>query len=331
MRNYAEEVVPLYTLDDFKRFFRMSRNTFEVICQQFGTFADFVTSPGGRPPVPIEKQLLMFLWHVGCLEPLCRTADRFHVTEFTVLRIRDRICKVILDHFVRRYIVWPTGADRGTVVRAFREKRGFPGEVGAIDGSHIPIKAPQEHPQTYVNRKGYHSVILQAVCREDLRFIDCFAGWPGSCHDSRVLKNSDLWDNGLNLCGPNHLIGDGGFPVRRWLLTPYRDNGHLTAVKRHYNFCLSSTRQVIERAFSLLKGRFRKLQMIDVNTVQRAVELCIVCCCFHNICILENDELGEYFNDDNNNANLPAVQIIENDAEGVVKRDAVAQQLQQML
>ena len=44
-----------------------------------------------------------------------------------------------------------------------------------------------------------------------------------------------------------------------WLITPFRDNGHLTAQQRRFNRALSSIRQKIERAISLLKGRWRKL------------------------------------------------------------------------
>lgn len=262
VEDYVETVVPVYRLEDFKRFFRMSRHTFTIVCQQIGTiYGNYVTErPSGRPSIPLEKTLLIFLWYVGGLEPVCRIADRFNVSEFSVVTIRNRLCKILLRHFKPKYIVWPQDEDRRQVMQRFREKKGFPLVNGAIDCTHIEIQAPKEHPQTYVNRKGYHSIILQCVCREDLRFIHCFAGWPGSVHDSRVLKNSDLWDTGSELCGDGHLIGDGGFPLTQWLLTPYRDNGHLNHNQRYYNFCLSSTRQVIERFFSLLKGRFRRLQ-----------------------------------------------------------------------
>lgn len=297
-----------------------------MICQQLGTFHEFLTKPGGRKPVQIPKQLLIFLWHVGGLEPLIRTADRFNVTEFTVLRVRARICNVVLRYLRQKYIAWPKDGDVQSVVTAFKDKAQFPGVLGAVDSSHIQIRPPKDHPQTYVNRKGFHSVILQAVCREDMRYTHVFCGWPGSCHDSRVLKNSDLWENGSQMCGQNHLISDGGFPVRRWLMTPYRDNGHLNATQRHYNYCLSSTRQVIERSFSLLKGRFRRLRNIDVVNVQTAVEICISCCVFHNICILEQDVLGDFFNDDEINVNLPAVHNEMNN-EGMVKRDAIARAL----
>ena len=33
----------------------------------------------------------------------------------------------------------------------------------AIDGTHIPILAPRENHTEYVNRKGFHSIIMQAV------------------------------------------------------------------------------------------------------------------------------------------------------------------------
>lgn len=39
-------------------------------------------------------------------------------------------------------------------------KHGFPKVIGAIDGTHVKI-APKKNPESYVNRKGYHSIQLQ--------------------------------------------------------------------------------------------------------------------------------------------------------------------------
>lgn len=49
------------------------------------------------------------------------------------------------------------------------------------------------------------------------------------------------------------------FFFSRWLITPYRDNGHLTAQQRRFNTVLSWLRQKVERAIGLLKGRWRRL------------------------------------------------------------------------
>ena len=54
----------------------------------------------------------------------------------------------------------------------FQVKFGFPKVLGCIDGSHIPIIAPSINEPLYVNRKGYHSINVQAICDDEFRFID---------------------------------------------------------------------------------------------------------------------------------------------------------------
>lgn len=118
-----------------------------------------------------------------------------------------------------------------------------------------------------------------------MKFLNCFCGYAGSCHDARVLRNSDLWNYGLEVCNGNHIIADGAYPLRRWLMTPYRDNGHLSQEQKHFNYMLSANRVVIERAFGLLKGRFRRLHHLDVLSIQTAVKIIMCTCILHNICL----------------------------------------------
>ena len=59
--------------------------------------------------------------------------------------------------------------------------------------------------------------IFKVVCDDNMMLLDAFTGWPGSVHDSRVLRNSLLFRsadqnfNGEN--GETHLLGDGGYPL----------------------------------------------------------------------------------------------------------------------
>ena len=123
------------------------------------------------------------------------------------------------------------------------------------------------------------------------------AGWPGSVHDARILRNCDIWNLGPQWCGQNtHLIGDGAYPLKIWLLKPYQDNGHLTCTQRCFNYRLSSARVAIEQAFGLLKGRFRRLKLLDTKSIKTAVDT-IICCVFHNICLINDDVLEEYIED----------------------------------
>lgn len=59
--------------------------------------------------------------------------------------------------------------------------------VGAIDGTHIVIPGPNQHQENYINRKGYHSIVVQVVCDHEVKYMSVNNGWPGSVHDARVF------------------------------------------------------------------------------------------------------------------------------------------------
>lgn len=65
-----------------------------------------------------------------------------------------------------------------------------------------------------------------------------------------------------------HLLGDSAYPLSINLMTPFKDNGHLTRDQITYNYKLSSTRSIVERSFGLLKGRFRRLKYLDCTKTE---------------------------------------------------------------
>lgn len=90
-----------------------------------------------------------------------------------------------------------------------------------------------------------------------------YTGWPGCTHDARVLRNSSLFEDGEqgNAIGQrNFIIADSAYPLRNWLITPFRNTGHLTPRQHRFNRRLSSARQIVERCYGNLKGRFRRLK-----------------------------------------------------------------------
>lgn len=90
-----------------------------------------------------------------------------------------------------------------------------------------------------------------------------------------------------------HILGDSAYPIKKYLITPYRDYGNLTEQQIRFNYKLSACRVKIENAFGLLKGRFRQLMRLDFTTVQRCCKFIIACCTLHNLCLLDDD----YFDD----------------------------------
>lgn len=157
------------------------------------------------------------------------------------------------------------------------------GIIGCIDGCHIQIPAPAKSAVSYINRKGYHSVLLQAVCDHELMFTDCYAGEVGSVHDACVLRRSDLFTR-MN-AAPESM-----FYTKKHLMVAFKNNGNVSREQERYNKALSAARSSIERAFALLKGRFRRLKYLDMYTVQQIPLYIMACCILHNVC-LRNDDL----------------------------------------
>lgn len=60
--------------------------------------------------------------------------------------------------------------------------------------------------------------------------------------------------------------------------------------QKNFNTVLSSKRAVIERAFALLKGRFRRLKFLDMNVDEMIPHVIIACTVLHNICLDGIDE-----------------------------------------
>lgn len=145
--------------------------------------------------------------------------------------------------------------------------------------------------------------VLQAVCDHTKYFTHVYVGNVGSVHDARVFRLSSLQEyinNSTKFPNNTHLIGDAAYALHKHLLVPYPDNGHLSLRQKNYNYCHSSTRMVIERAFGLLKGRWRSLlHNLAMNCVDFIPYHILACCVLHNICLLQRDEL------DINNINIP--------------------------
>lgn len=111
-------------------------------------------------------------------------------------------------------------------------------------------------------------------------------------------------------------------------------NFPLFKIQTNFNKHLSETRQVIERAFALLKRRFRRLKYLHMTRIDLIPETILACCILHNVCLEHLDEdIEDYILDDeivnneidieDNNEEVNA----EGNMESNNKRDYIAQTL----
>lgn len=113
---------------------------------------------------------------------------------------------------------------------------------------------------------------------------------PGRMYDSRVFRNSPLSNairNGL-IPENRYIIGDTAYLLLRNLMTPFKDNGHLIRSQLSYNTKLSSIRSIIERAFGMLKSKFRRLKYLDISNFGLGNNMIAAACVLHNF-VLNRD------------------------------------------
>ena len=270
-----------FSASDWLRNFRMSRSTFLYLCNEIRTEI-IKKDTEMRPAISVEKRVALTLWFMATNADYRTIAHLFGVSKASVCVNRKQVCSAILKVLLRNYISVPTGSALTTVLNGFARK-GFPHCAGAIDGTHIPIEAPQDSSADYHYWKGWHSVILQGLVDHVGCFTDINVGWPGRVHDARVFQNSELFSrgesgtlfpenrmliNGINV--PVVIIGDPAYPLRPWLMKPYVNTGNLSLDKQVFNNHLSKARVLVEHAYGRLKGRWRCLrsklavQVIDV-------------------------------------------------------------------
>ena len=84
-------------------------------------------------------------------------------TERSQLYLVVEIYHTIVTHLLPQYVHIPQIDRLKEIVEGFEICWGFPQAAGAIDGSHIPIIRPDESASDYYNRKGYYSIIMQAM------------------------------------------------------------------------------------------------------------------------------------------------------------------------
>ncbi|GBG88569.1 hypothetical protein CBR_g48038 [Chara braunii] len=213
---------------------------------------------------------------------------------YGIIAVRD-VTSALLRVYANK-IWWPTGVRKHVVLRAFLDK-GFPNCHGAVDCTHIYVDKPANAPsENYFDRKHRFSVVAQVVVDLDLRVLDVFVGYPGSCHDIRIIQLSSLSrraEDGtlfrrppVTLSGEvrtnGYILGDNGYPPSEWVVVPYG------GINQHPDEERFDTKQkvaigAVERAFDRLKGMWRLFLRTHKTKLDTLPQQFTAVCILHNI------------------------------------------------
>ncbi|XP_033117047.1 protein ALP1-like [Anneissia japonica] len=281
----------------WKENFRMTRQSFQLLCNTLSPSLQRESSNG----LAVEKVVAIALYRLSTPCDLRTIGNLFGVGRSTVCEIVQEVCKAVVSLMLEQYIVWPADDRLRQTIDCFEGKYGFPQCAGAVDGTHIPIIAPKNNPADYHNRKGQHSIILQAVVDDKLRFTDINVGWPGRVHDAR-------WNREINgVLMPIVILGDPAYPLLPWLMKGFSEGVNFDDPKRNFNYRLSRARMVVERGFGQLKGRWRILMRRNDSALLKVPQMVSACCVLHNFCLEQNEGYDDRWDapDNNQPINVP--------------------------
>uniref|UniRef100_A0A1X7VH05 DDE Tnp4 domain-containing protein n=1 Tax=Amphimedon queenslandica TaxID=400682 RepID=A0A1X7VH05_AMPQE len=151
----------------------------------------------------------------------------FRISPTNVSRIVYETCEAIWFEIQPEYLAAPTSTAYWLKI-----------SKDAIDDKHINIQAPPNVGSAYYNYKGFHSIVLLAICDSEYRFILVDIGEAGRQSDGGVLLNSAfgqaLETNSLFIPAPSPLpndsngqplpyviVGDEAFQLKSYMLRSY--------------------------------------------------------------------------------------------------------------
>jgi SpoU rRNA methylase family enzyme len=208
---------------EFRKLFRLTKDVYQNLV---GELTPHLQAGERSTKLSIDMRVLVALRFFATGSYQKGIGNEFHIaiSQQSMSNIFKEVAEA-LEVLAPRYIKFPTEDEhKQAIQQEFMQKFGFPRVLGTVDGTHIAILQPLEDEHIYFNRKGFHSKNVQIICESNLTIINVNANFRGSAYDVFIWRNSafcrhleDYYQRG----NPRlWLIGDSGYPLQPWLMTP---------------------------------------------------------------------------------------------------------------
>ncbi|CAC5376994.1 HARBI1 [Mytilus coruscus] len=156
--------------------------------------------------------------------------------------------------FPRQFILDLTDTLRDAIERPSNRSNAIPPHIQVM--TTLRILAKGDYLSEVADLHGISiASASRAICDAELKFTNTVVKWPGATHDAFILANSNI---PTIMEGQNGwLLGDSGYGLKKWLMTPLINPNSQQEIGYNKSHC--KTRNTVERAFGVLKARFRCL------------------------------------------------------------------------
>ncbi|KAK1413845.1 hypothetical protein QVD17_29581 [Tagetes erecta] len=285
--------------DEFKKVFRMSKATFNMICDELDSA---VTKKDTmlRLAIPVRQRVAVCLYRLATGDPLRTVSNLFGLGISTCHKLVLEVCAAIKTVLMPKFIQWPDNERLEVIKNEFGSFSGIPNVSGAIYTTHISIIAPKSSPAAYFNKKHTernqkpsYSTTVQGVVDAHGVFTDVCIGYPGSMPDDKILEKSAVSQRfNMGHLKNASIVGGISYPLMDWLLVPYTHQNQ-TWSQHSFNEKISEVQKIAKDAFMRLKGRWACLQKRTEVKLQDLPVVLGACCVLHNICEINNEVMDE--------------------------------------
>ncbi|XP_073119890.1 uncharacterized protein [Henckelia pumila] len=264
---------------------RMTRNVFARLCYLLTHVGGLVESRYVR----VEEKVAMFLSILAHHKKNRIIGHDYRRSGHTVSSHFHEVLRCVLK-LHPLLLVKPTPVEDNCSSETWK---WFKGCLGALDGTYVSVQVPNKDKARYRTRKGTTALNVLGVCDRNMNFIYALTGWEGSAADARVLRDVITQEDGLKIPRGCYYLCDNGYANVEGFLTPYRRTRyHLNDwtigatgpqnYKEYFNSKHCRARNVIERAFGLLKRRWAVLRSPTFYSLQVQNRMILACMLLHN-------------------------------------------------
>ncbi|XP_064460399.1 uncharacterized protein LOC135370547 [Ornithodoros turicata] len=194
-------------VQSFVLYFRMTPDVFDYLHDLVKD--DLTKQHVVREPLSSYERLALTFRYLSSGMAFKDVAMAYRVGIETAREAVHLTCTALWNRLKDLYMMPPSESEWQDTAQGFGERWNFPNCLGAVDGKHVRIVAPNKSGSTYFNYKGTYSIVLMAVVDSHYKFVLIDVGAEGRQSDCEVLKSSAI--------GRRHCVKNAfGILASRW-------------------------------------------------------------------------------------------------------------------
>ena len=258
----------------FRSVYRMELDCFQMFMQEvraqsslFERRFDAMGEGGIFPEIKILACLRVLVTGLSSVQ----IADIYKIGRSTLDKCFGQFVEMVPE-VLKNWTKWPDDEEAKKICDEHEAQHGFKGMLGSLDCLHWHWgQCMMIDHYAYCGKSGKPTIVLEAICQKNLKFLYFNFGAPGVQNDVSILRSSPIvtkiaqgkWPKveyevgGVKRSKP-YVLCDGIYP--KWDVLVLAFARPINAAEKLFTRLQESARKDIERAFGIMRKRWNALR-----------------------------------------------------------------------